>query len=126
MSLGFDALKESMSCAQLLKRPKVTLSILEKMDSFQIDEEFLEVSAIAENDIKYEGFLRKQDATIERAKRLESYKLPDDINYEEIPGLLAESKEKLSSVRPLTIGQASRISGVTPADVAVLLVYLQL
>lgn len=78
----------------------------------------------AETTVRYEGYLSKSRAQIERAKKLEEKKLPPDINYNEIQGLRLEAREKLERVRPLTLGQAGRISGVNPADVTVLMVYL--
>lgn len=78
----------------------------------------------AETTARYEGYLSKSRAQIERAKKLEEKKLPPDINYTEIQGLRLEAREKLERVRPLTLGQAGRISGVNPADVTVLMVYL--
>ena len=78
----------------------------------------------AETTLKYEGYLSKSRAQIERAKKLEEKKLPEDIDYSKIGGLRLEAREKLERVRPLTLGQAGRISGVNPADVTVLMVYL--
>lgn len=78
----------------------------------------------AEATVKYEGYLSKSMAQIERAKKLEEKKLPPDINYSEIAGLRLEAREKLERVRPITLGQAGRISGVNPADVTVLMVWL--
>lgn len=78
----------------------------------------------AEATVKYEGYLSKSMAQIERARKLEEKKLPPDINYSEIAGLRLEAREKLERVRPITLGQAGRISGVNPADVTVLMVWL--
>ena len=78
----------------------------------------------AETSVKYEGYLSKSRAQIERAKKLEEKKLPEDIDYSKIGGLRLEAREKLQRVRPVTLGQAGRISGVNPADVTVLMVYL--
>ncbi|MCS7152206.1 MAG: tRNA uridine-5-carboxymethylaminomethyl(34) synthesis enzyme MnmG, partial [Endomicrobia bacterium] len=75
--------------------------------------------------IKYSGYIEKQIHQAQQLKKLENKKIPDDIDYEKIPGLLKEAKIKLSQIKPKTIGQASRISGVTPADVSILLVYLK-
>ncbi len=83
-----------------------------------------DVIKTAEATIKYEGYLSKSRAQIERAKKLEEKRLPSDINYAEIAGLRLEAREKLERVRPLTLGQAGRISGVNPADVTVLMVWL--
>jgi tRNA uridine 5-carboxymethylaminomethyl modification enzyme len=77
-----------------------------------------------ESDIKYEGFVRKQIREIDRVRRYEEAKIPDDFSYDNVPGLLTESRQKLKKIRPSTLGGASRISGVTPADVSVLAMYL--
>ena len=83
-----------------------------------------EVVKTAETTVKYEGYISKSRQQIEKAKKLEEKKLPPDINYSEIQGLRLEAREKLERVRPLTLGQAGRISGVNPADITVLMVYL--
>jgi tRNA uridine 5-carboxymethylaminomethyl modification enzyme len=77
-----------------------------------------------ETDAKYEGYLDKGLKQIEKAKKLENHLLPDDIDYHSIEGLRIEAREKLSKIRPRSLGQAERISGVSPADIAVLMVYL--
>lgn len=92
---------------------------------FHILENFKkDIVKTAETTVRYEGYLSKSRAQIERAKKLEEKKLPPDINYNEIQGLRLEAREKLERVRPLTLGQAGRISGVNPADITVLMVYL--
>ena len=83
-----------------------------------------DVIKTAETTVKYEGYLSKSRAQIERAKKLEEKKLPENINYSQIQGLRLEAREKLEHVRPVTLGQAGRISGVNPADITVLMVYL--
>ena len=83
-----------------------------------------EVINTAETTLKYEGYISKSRQQIEKAKKLEEKKLPPDIDYSKIQGLRLEAREKLERVRPLTLGQAGRISGVNPADVTVLMVYL--
>ena len=75
--------------------------------------------------IKYDGYIRRQMRQVEQFKKLENKKIPDNIDYNEIKSLRIEAKQKLSQIRPASIGQASRISGVSPADVSVLLVYLK-
>ena len=82
------------------------------------------VELLAEIEIKYAGYLARQRKEVERQRRLEDYRLPKDIDYKSIKGLRLEAIQKLSNVRPLTIGQASRISGVSPADISVLMIYL--
>lgn len=84
-----------------------------------------EVVQQAEIQIKYEGFIARQEAQVERAQRLESLPLPEDMDYPSLAGLSLEAREKLARIRPLSLGQASRIGGVTPADVALLLVHLE-
>ena len=75
--------------------------------------------------IKYEGYIQKQQQRIEKFKRLENKKMPADINYDQIDGLRIEARQKLNDFRPLSVGQASRISGVSPADINVLLIYME-
>ena len=75
--------------------------------------------------VKYEGYIKRQERQVEQFKKMEEKKIPADINYAEIPSLRIEAKQKLEELRPDSIGQASRISGVSPADISVLLVYLK-
>ncbi len=109
--------------SDLLKRPQVTYKDLEKFDKTkpQIDKSIFEK---VEVEIKYEGYIARQNNQIKELRRLEEKVLPEDINYEEIKGLRLEAIEKLSRIRPQNIGQASRISGVSPADISVLIIWL--
>lgn len=75
--------------------------------------------------LKYEGYINLENEQVQRFKKLENKKLPEGIDYEEIKGLRLEARQKLNKVRPLSVGQASRISGVSPADISVLLIYLE-
>ena len=75
--------------------------------------------------VKYEGYIKKANEQVERMLKMEDKKIPDDIDYDAIHGLATEAVEKLKKVRPLSVGQASRISGVNPADISILLVYIQ-
>ena len=98
-------------------------TIRERFDAFKgISEDLLDC---AETEIRYSGYLEKQNREIEKAKKLEEKRLPEDIDYNKIEGLRLEARQKLSEVRPLNLGQAGRIPGVNPADVAVLMVYLK-
>ena len=74
--------------------------------------------------VKYQGYIRRELSEVERQKKLEDKRLPPDIDYKKITGLRLESAEKLDKIRPMNIGQASRISGVNPADISILLIYL--
>ena len=85
-----------------------------------------DVLLCCETDLRYEGYLKRGEAQIERAKKTENQPLPPDLDYAKIEGLRLEAREKLARVRPLNLGQAERISGVNPADIAVLTVYLSL
>lgn len=110
--------------ADLLKRPENTYESIRELDP-QRPELAREVGEQAAIQIKYEGYIQRQLVQVEKFKRLEERRLPSDLRYEEIHGLRREAQQKLSAVKPLSIGQASRISGVSPADINVLMVYLE-
>ena len=110
--------------SELIKRPDITYKLLEKIDSSRPKLLPL-LGDQVEVRIKYEGYIGKQLERVEKARRLESKKLPADIDYENIEGLRIEARQKLSALRPETLGQAGRISGVSPADVNVLLIYME-
>lgn len=108
---------------ELLKRPELSYEALSPIDTDrpELPAAVFEQVEIA---IKYEGYIKKQLAAVESMRKLENKLLPDDIDYKSITGLRLEAQEKLSAIRPLNIGQASRISGVSPADINVLMIYL--
>ena len=108
----------------LLRRPELDyLSLMELTDTeVTLDSQSAEEVEIL---VKYSGYIDRQNKQIEQFKKLEAKKLPKDINYDEISGLRLEARQKLNKLKPLSIGQASRISGVSPADISVLLVYLE-
>lgn len=116
-------IKSGIRLVELLKRPQITYNDLKKVDKERpnLEEDILEQVEI---EIKYEGYIKRQKSQIEDMRRLEVRKLPHDINYNDLKGLRLEAKEKLNKIRPINIGQASRISGVSPADISVLLIYL--
>ena len=113
------------SVADLLRRPEISYD-----DTAALDKNRpalpRSITRTVQYDVKYAGYLRRQTAEINRQARLEEFKLPHDINYAEIGGLRIEAVQKLSKIRPVTLGQASRISGVSPADISVLLIRLGL
>ncbi len=117
-------LKNKISLFELLKRPELTYSSLERVDDEMPKLAQHEITQL-EVQIKYEGYIGKQLAQIERFKRLEKKQISEGINYLEIDGLRIEARQKLDAIRPMSIGQASRISGVSPADINVLLIYLE-
>jgi len=109
---------------ELLKRPQISYADLAEFDTERPDLPY-EVFEQVEISIKYEGYLKRQEAQVAEMRRLEVKKLPEDIDYSKVVGLRLEAIEKLNKVRPENIGQASRISGVSPADISVLLIRLQ-
>ncbi|MBQ7336137.1 MAG: tRNA uridine-5-carboxymethylaminomethyl(34) synthesis enzyme MnmG [Clostridia bacterium] len=122
-TLGEAELKSGSSLADLLRRPALTYALLEPIDPDR-PQLPLAVRAAVETEIKYAGYAAKQLSEVERRRKLEEKLLPETINYKEIRGLRIEAAQKLTAVRPQTVGQASRISGVSPADITVLLIYL--
>jgi len=120
---GMPPLVSGISLAELLRRPEITYEALAEVDPARPSlprgvREAVEVS------VKYEGYIKRQIAEVARQKKLEDKRLPADLNYREIKGLRLEAMQKLSEIRPLTVAEASRISGVSPADISVLLIYL--
>jgi tRNA uridine 5-carboxymethylaminomethyl modification enzyme len=120
-------LKQKMKMHKILLRPNMTINDFRKaiprVEAFmsKFEDEFVNC---AEINLKYEGYIRKEKDQVEKINRLENVKLYESIDYASIKGLSSEAVEKLNSLKPATIGQASRISGVSPADVSVLLVYV--
>jgi tRNA uridine 5-carboxymethylaminomethyl modification enzyme len=111
-----------MPAAELLRRPGVHLADVLSADELSCFDR--EVLMGVEADIKYDGFVRKEWAEVDRQRRMEGARIPDDTDYDRIEGLPCESKAKLKSIRPATLGQASRIAGVTPADISLLIMHI--
>lgn len=123
-SVGGSELKDGIRAADLLKRPEMNYDIVASLTPPE-EELSEEVKEQVEIQIKYEGYIQKALQQVERLHKLESKKIPEDIDYDDVPNLASEAREKLKEVRPLTIAQASRISGVNPADISILLVYIE-
>ena len=117
-------LEKGVKMIELLRRPQINYDALAPFDKERPDLPF-EVFEQVEIDIKYEGYIKRQQQQINELHRLEVKRLPESLDYNEITGLRLEAIEKLSKIRPETVGQASRISGVSPADISVLLIYLE-
>ncbi len=119
-----SALNTGIRLSELLKRPQLNYDLLEPFD---VERPPLprEIFEQVEIDIKYEGYIKRQQAQVDEMHRLEVKKLPEDTDYSSIHGLRLEAREKLAKIRPHNIGQASRISGVSPSDISVLLIYLE-
>lgn len=122
-SQGSTPVKSGVSLYELLKRPEITYESLAAVDHERavLPEEVLEQVNIQ---VKYEGYIARQSEQVEKYKKLENKKIPETIDYDQIGNLRTEARQKLKQVKPLNIGQASRISGVSPADISVLLIYL--
>ncbi len=123
-SVRSTPIKNGTSIMELMKRPQVTYDSLAFVDRDrpQLSEH---QKTMMEVQIKYEGYIKKQEQQIEKFRKLEDRKLPQDFDYDSVEGLRIEARQKLNSFRPLSIGQASRISGVSPADINVLLIHLE-
>ena len=120
---GGNIPQNGVSIKDLISRNIPMGAIVEKFPFLkEVKKDLLES---VETEIKYAGYLEKQNRDIERAKKLEEKLLPKDIDYNKIEGLRLEARQKLNEIRPLNLGQAGRISGVNPADVAVLMVWLK-
>ena len=120
---GSTSLVSGTTLAELIRRPELSYEALAEIDEERkaLPAEVIEQVNI---NIKYDGYIKRQQRQVEQFKKLENKKIPEEINYDEIQSLRIEAKQKLNAIRPASIGQASRISGVSPADVSVLLVYL--
>ena len=122
-SLNSSEISTGIKLAELLRRPELSYAAIAEIDENR-PELPSAVIRTAEIQVKYQGYIKRELAEVERQKKLESKLLPSDIDYSKIVGLRLESAEKLAKIRPVSIGQAARISGVNPADVSVLLIYL--
>ncbi|CAM4304678.1 tRNA uridine-5-carboxymethylaminomethyl(34) synthesis enzyme MnmG [Paenibacillus tarimensis] len=121
---GSAPIANTVDALSLLRRPEISYALLEKVapSPLELNDDMKEQVEIQ---VKYQGYIEKQLLQVERLAKMEKKKIPDDIDYYDVHGLASEAKQKLSTIRPLSIGQASRISGVTPADLSILLVYLE-
>lgn len=119
-----SALKTGSTLAELMCRPELSYAVLEELDPDRkpLPDDVLEQVEI---EIRYQGYIERQLRQVEQYKRMEKKKIPGDINYDDVSSLRLEARQKLKQFRPVSVGQASRISGVSPADISVLLVYLE-
>ena len=121
-SISSTPLKDGMSLYEFLKRPEIKINDLEHFVEIPFSKE---VKEQVEINTKYEGYIKKANKEAEKMLYLEAKKIPEDIDYSKIPNLASEARQKLAEIRPTTLGQASRISGVNPADISILMVYLR-
>ncbi|MCW9133136.1 tRNA uridine-5-carboxymethylaminomethyl(34) synthesis enzyme MnmG [Bacillus paramycoides] len=123
-SIGGSELKDGIRASDLLRRPEMTYEHIHLLVPSEVELSD-EITEQVEIQIKYEGYIEKSLQQVERMKKMENKKIPVDIDYDAISGIASEARQKLKDVRPLSMGQASRISGVNPADVSILLVYIE-
>lgn len=121
-NIGSSSLKDGISLYELLKRPEISIKHIKHFIDLDYDDAVLEQVEI---NTRYEGYIKKALKDAEKMLNLENKKIPENINYENIPNIASEARQKLSEIRPTSIGQASRISGVNPADISILMVYLR-
>ena len=123
-SVGGSELKDGIRASDLLKRPEMNYGHIEQLakSEVELDQDIMEQVEIH---IKYEGYIEKSLQQVERLKKMEDKRIPEDIDYDAISGLATEARQKLKKIHPLSLAQASRISGVNPADISILLVYLE-
>jgi len=123
-AIGSAPIRNQTSLAQLLRRPELSISditaVAGQLDGFAPD-----IALQAEVEIKYAGYIDRQTEMVERFKKIENVRLPEDLDYSDITGLSREVREKLTRIKPRSLGQASRISGITPAAISLLSVYLR-
>ena len=121
-SIGSTRLLDGITLYDLLKRPEINIDNIRRFIEIDYTDEVIEQVEIQ---VKYEGYIKKANREAEKMLDLEKVKIPEDINYDNIHNLASEARQKLSTIRPTTIAQASRISGVNPADISILMVYLK-
>ena len=121
---GSTPLNSGISLAELIKRPELSYDIVAPLDPKR-PKLMRGVAEQVNIHMKYDGYIQRQMRQVEQFQKLENKKLPENLDYNEVPSLRTEARQKLTAVRPLSIGQASRISGVSPADISVLLVWLE-
>jgi tRNA uridine 5-carboxymethylaminomethyl modification enzyme len=120
---GTAPLSTGVRLSDLLRRPQIHYADILPFDTTRPDDIPMSVSEQVETELKYEGYIRRQRAQIEEQQRLEARRLPQHFDYRTVTGLRLEAQEKLNKIQPLNIGQASRISGVSPADISVLIIH---
>jgi len=123
--LGSSPLKKPHSLKELLRRPEITWRELGLIDSYYTSLINTDILAQIEMEVKYEGYIQRQMEQVDKFKKLENMRIPESFQYDGIPGLSREIVQKLSRIRPGSLGQASRISGITPAAISILMVYLK-
>ena len=121
-----EHMDRGMKISELLKRPNIDYNVIKEIDSTTNDLNIsYDVAEQVEILVKYDGYLKRQEFQVEQASKLDKFKIPEDIDYSSIDHISSETKDKLSKIRPKTLAQASRIGGVKPADISILMVMLE-
>ena len=123
-AMGLELIRNPVTLEDLLKKPEITIKMLARIDN-RLEEVNEDIAYQVELNVKYHGYTERQQDMIERAKKLEGKKIPLSTKYDEVSGLSREVIEKLTRVKPISLGQASRIPGVTPASITALLVHFK-
>ena len=119
-------IERGMKIAELLKRPDIDYNVIKEIDTQTKDLNIpFDVAEQVEILVKYDGYLKRQEFQVEQASKLDKFKIPDDIDYSSLEHISSETRDKLSKIRPKTLAQASRIGGVKPADISILMVMLE-
>ncbi|MBI4650789.1 tRNA uridine-5-carboxymethylaminomethyl(34) synthesis enzyme MnmG, partial [Candidatus Desantisbacteria bacterium] len=121
---GYPEIKEKHDLLNILRRPNITYNDLGDIDE-ESKKTSKEIKEQVEIEVKYEGYIERQKRQIEEFEKLESWRIPASLDYKDIQGIPAECRQKLDTIKPANLGQASRVSGVSPADIAVLMIYLK-
>ncbi len=121
-TLGYEELSAGVSALELVRRPHVEIEELRKYLPFDFEER---IGRCVEINVKYEGYISKAIKSAEKLNKMEFIKIPEDINYADVPNLALEAREKFEHIKPFTLGQASRISGINPSDIAVLAMFIE-
>ena len=125
IKVGTAPLRKPASLKELLRRTEIFYDDLSKFSKQSLEQEDRTLKSLIENEVKYEGYIERQNQSIEQISKLKETKIPDELNIDLIPGLSNELKQKLNKIQPETIGQASRISGITPAALSILMIYIK-
>ena len=125
IKVGTTPLRKPASLKELLRRTEIFYDDLSKFSKQSLEQEDRTLKSLIENEVKYEGYIERQNQSIEQISKLKETKIPDELNIDLIPGLSNELKQKLNKIQPETIGQASRISGITPAALSILMIYIK-
>ncbi len=125
LKLGASPIKKDISLEELLRRPEITYEKLQEFDCQQLPEIMAVVAEQVEIQVKYQGYIEREMDQVRRFRKLANLKIPREMDFQQIPGLSNEVCEKLTNIRPISIGQASRISGITPAAISILMIHLK-